>query len=162
MRSRLARYRHCVVATIVFVVAYPIIAGASLVVLKDESVTEIFPFAAWALFCFVPNEESDFTIELKSLDGDKLSTPLVVESIKDLCEREKMVAYDLIQSLAAEIDHPVEFDLLRSRLEQDVLIKIAEQGQYRLTKRRFDVMKRWRKHEFQSSETVFEGQFSCN
>lgn len=57
--------------------------------------TDIVPFSAWALFVFVPNQPSVYTIAFHSLDGENLDPPVSLES-GEIADPGSITSYYLI------------------------------------------------------------------
>jgi hypothetical protein len=105
--------------------------------------TDIVPFSAWALFIFVPNQPSIFTLQLDSLNGSALIPP---ERFEDgaFTNPHDITAYYLINrfGIAWEKGDTKDIRKLRSLLEKNILP--AKPLDWELIKITYDPLQRWK------------------
>jgi hypothetical protein len=130
----------------IFAVAYPLISGAVLVRDWDSGVGEIYPIAPWALFCFVPNQESEFAIRFRAIDGKSFDEPLYYEELADFDQHQKTLGRGIIHDMGALWDDgpPLQFAQQRRLFERNFVAPIAREARYELVRRDYDVLNRWR------------------
>ena len=150
------RYRHGDLWLVLFVVAYPTIAGGVHVLQRDQEINEIYPIAPWALFCFTPNDEVDYGIRLLAIDGRTLKKPIYFEDHIALPDANKIIAYAAIQQMGHVADQALADELAqgRERFERNYWLSTHQQVQYELVKRRFDVLERHHEGTFREESVL--------
>lgn len=154
-------YRLTIVALIAFAIVYPAISGSVLFFGRSIGMDELYPFAPWALFCFVPNQEVDYGIRLNSVNGKPLESPQLYEEYLNLDANQRTIGYAMIQHLGhvnAQND-PTQFLSQRKKFEQSFLDPHVQTAQYELIERRYDVLDRWNTSECANLEVVHQLEF---
>jgi hypothetical protein len=154
-------YRLTIVAIIAFAVVYPAISGSVLLFGRSIGMDEVYPFAPWALFCFVPNQEVDYGIRLCSVDGKRLDPPQLYEEYLGLDSSQRTIGYAMIQRLGhyANQHDTVQFQSQRQQFEQSFLNPHLRNAKYELIERRYDVLDRWNMTECANLEVVQQFDF---
>jgi len=105
--------------------------------------TDIVPFSAWALFVFVPNQPSVFTLQLDSLNGSALIPP---ERFEDgtFTNPHDITAYYIMNrfGIALEKGDSGEVRKFRALLEENILP--AKRLDWELVKITYDPLERWK------------------
>jgi hypothetical protein len=124
----------------------------SLVVLRESQMgaQELYPFASWSLFTWVPNEVNDHSIRLLSIDGRPLDPPIFFEDSREhfrgapLSPARVMMLH--LGRATESADEKTAADL-RRRFER---LYLDGQGavEYEIVARRFDPLERWRQGHF--------------
>jgi hypothetical protein len=149
-------YRISVLGIVLFAAVYPAISGGVLVRDWHGGVGEIYPFAPWALFCFVPNYESDFAVRIRAIDGRQLDQPPYFEQLPGFDEHQKTIGRGVIEgmgSLAGDQASPA-FAEQRRLFERNYLAPLGDDVRYELVRREYDVLERWKTGAFQTNEPV--------
>jgi hypothetical protein len=150
------KYRASIHGVVLFAVLYPLIAATVLVKDWHHGVGEIYPIAPWTLFCFVPNQESDFAVRLTSIDGQSSAPAPYFESLTQFNENQKIPAVSIIRDMGA-LSGNIEseaFARQRRMFEHNYLRWLGREVRYELVRREYDVLNRWRTGDFQRVETI--------
>ena len=155
-------YRRSFLYLAAFAVVYPLISGSVLLARRDHAIAEIYPFAPWTLFCFTPNDETDFGVRILEVDGHTLDSALFFEEQTELSQANRITAYAAIQSLGQAASRGEDIERERRFFETNFLgsRNLEEQRQshlrYELVRRRFDVLERCRSGKFRETTRVAE------
>ena len=154
-------YRASILCVLLFAVAYPVVSGGVLATSRRTSVIEIYPIAPWSLFCFIPNRESDFGVQLHTVDGNMIDDATYFNEHAELSEKERIIAYNVVQRMGAFHDAEDSTALYERRefFERSVLAQAAGIVSYELVRRDFDVLERWKTGECDRVESLVE--FQC-
>lgn len=154
-------YRLTIVALIAFAIVYPVISGSVLIFGRSIGMDELYPFAPWALFCFVPNQEVDYGIRIHAADGQQLESPQLYEEYLGLDANQRTIGYAMIQRLGhySTANNPQQFDAQRQQFEQSFLGPKLGTAKYELIERRYDVLDRWNTSECANIEVVQQIDF---
>lgn len=111
---------------------------------------EIFPFASWNLFSWVPNEVRDVSLRILAIDGVPLQPPLYIEeSAKHFVDGPSHPAHAVIELIGQAVQQGREADAEALRLRFEKLYMPASDAvRYELVARAYDPMKRWRNRVF--------------
>lgn len=149
-------YRLTIVAMIAFAVVYPAISGSVLLFGRSIGMDELYPFAPWALFCFVPNQEVDYGIRLQSVDGKPLDPPQLYEEYLELDPSQRTIGYAMIQRLGHFTNQrdAAQLQSQREQFEKSFLSPKVQNAKYELIERHYDVLDRWNTSECANVEIV--------
>lgn len=149
-------YRISILCLVAFSVVYALISGTVLVLLRGGGHGEIYPFAPWALFCFAPNDETDFAVRLTAVDGQPLDSPQFFEELPHFNQHQRTIGVGIIQELGrlSSDQQSPEFDRQRRLFESNYLKHISTQTEYEIVRRRYDVLERWRTGNCESVDVV--------
>jgi hypothetical protein len=152
-RDQYRRYRITQAALPAFLIAYILIAS------WHERVSgqgEIFPFASWSLFSFVPNISHDFSIRVLSLNGSALTPPVFFEDSTALFESASKhgarVLIDLLGQALAQ-GEVAEAERIRDRFEHLCMPGMTA-VRYELVARVYDPLERFRTGRLRAVRTV--------
>ncbi|MEX2315980.1 MAG: hypothetical protein WD669_02440 [Pirellulales bacterium] len=151
-------YRLYIFGVVLFSIAYPLVSGSVLVMQWDGGVGEIYPFAPWTLFCFVPNQEVDFAVRIRAVDGRPLDPPPFFEEFATNAESQMTVGYAIVQEMGrfAEDASSAAFRKQRGLFERTFLQPVAKKVEYEIVRREFDVLERWQSRRFKKIELLGE------
>jgi hypothetical protein len=149
-------YRNGIYGVVIFAFAYPLVAGTVLIKDWDSGFGEIYPIAPWALFCFVPNRESDFGIRVTAVDGHAYECSQYFEQLPQFSEKQKTIGTGIIREMGALSNgtESPEFEERRRLFECNFLHCLGRDVHYELVCREYEVLDRWRKGEFQRVELI--------
>jgi hypothetical protein len=104
---------------------------------------DIVPFSAWALFVFVPNQPSTYTIVFTAIDGKPLDPPVSLES-GAFADPHDINGYYLINHLGMALHKGDSADAryFRVRVESNVLPQ-NRPVEWELINLRYDPLERW-------------------
>ncbi len=128
-----------------------------LVVLRESQMgaQEVYPFASWSLFTWVPNEVNDHSVRLISLNGRSLDPPLFFEDSREYFRGAPLSpARGLMLHLGREMQRgSADAPDLRRRFER---LYLNGQGavEYEVVARRYDPLERWRAGRFRGIEPL--------
>lgn len=115
-----------------------------------------YPFFNWALFTKIPNEQTDFTIEVRSFDGTKYDPPLAFSETRFI--------FDAIGQSPTQYTQPISE--LGQALDRDDGTRIAERRayiervfdgkefSYDVLKITYDPVELWRTGAYRSREVI--------
>ena len=149
-------YRLSIYSLMLFAAGYPLLTGSVLVARWNSGNYEIYPFAPWTLFCFVPNQEVDYAVRLREIDGRALDPPPFLEDYSELTDAQKSVGHAIIQEMGrfAAAGDDRELGVQRQLLEQSFLSPFGREVRYEIVRRTYDVLDRWNSGVCRSVEPV--------
>jgi hypothetical protein len=147
-------YRLSIYAMVAFALIYPTIAGGVLIFGRSFGIEEVYPFAPWALFCFVPNEEVDYAIHIHSVNGEQLDPPQPYDEYLKLNPTQELAAYAMVQRMAqfALDDTDAQLQSQIQQFEDSFLHPHIETAKYQLIRRKYDVLERWKSGQCEHEE----------
>jgi hypothetical protein len=150
------RYQRFKLFIAVFAVLYPVISWSALGLTMRRSKNEIFPFFSWALFCFVPNEVTDYRLLISAVGDRQFDPPRDFASAKDVFPRaESIDAFMIIQDMGEYFEKGQESRLRDRRcLFESQFLGRGEGVRYELARRRYDPLEFWNTRATRSIERL--------
>lgn len=117
---------------------------------------EIFPFFAWNLFDRVPNQQSDYVVQILAVGEQPLAVPVAFSDASEWFEdTESITAYHSLQKLGKAARNGRDEELLERReVFEATFLAGAGPVDYELVRRRYRPLERWRDGTFLSSEPM--------
>ena len=157
-------YRTGIFGVVAFALVYPAISGGVLILGRSIGVDEIYPFAPWALYCFVPNQEVDYGIRFRSIDGRALEPHPLYEDYLNLNHNRRTIGYAIVQGMGqfARDGNSQMLESQRRQFERTFLVPMVQDAQYDLIQRSYDVLERWETGKCDQIELVDQFGFQAD
>jgi hypothetical protein len=142
--STMRAYRCHVAFVSLFLTAYVLLGG---VLRFARASGEVFPISSWTLFMRVPNQVTEYGIEILAVEGAVLAAPRAFHEARDLFPGAGDVRADrVVQRMARALEGGDEARLRELRLLFEGRWLGAERApvHYRLVRRSYAPLERWR------------------